>query len=136
MDYGRQVDNRSFDCLTRQTWPSPLDAHLKLRGPLGMMRRTWDCALLTRLKFQCGQERRRRRRRRQRKDTKFSASVRICYILYRTALALLATRQSNTNKGLLWVMVNSFSFLPATGKFSVTMGIFLSSLVHLCVSYF
>ena len=41
----------TFDALRRQTWPSPVDAHRKLRGPVETLRQTVDFALLTGLKI-------------------------------------------------------------------------------------
>ena len=41
----------TFDALRRHTWPSPLDAHRKLWGPVETLRQTVDFALLTRLKI-------------------------------------------------------------------------------------
>ena len=37
----------TFDALKRQTWPSPVDAHRKLLGPVETLRQTADFALLT-----------------------------------------------------------------------------------------
>ena len=37
----------TFDDLRRQTWPSPVDAHRKLWGPVETLRHTADFALLT-----------------------------------------------------------------------------------------
>ena len=50
----------TFDGLRRQTWPSPVDAHRKLWGPVETLRQTADFALPTGLKIQHGRERRRR----------------------------------------------------------------------------
>ena len=52
----------TFDDLRRQTWPSPVEAHRKLWGPVETLRQTADFALLTGLKIYHGRERRRRRR--------------------------------------------------------------------------
>ena len=41
----------TFDALRRQTWPSPVDAHRKLWGPVETLRQTADFALLTGLKI-------------------------------------------------------------------------------------
>ena len=41
----------TFDALRRQTWPSPVDAHRKLLGPVETLRQTVDFALLTGLKI-------------------------------------------------------------------------------------
>ena len=41
----------TFDALRRQTWPSPADAHRKLRGPVETLRQTADFALLNGLKI-------------------------------------------------------------------------------------
>ena len=41
----------TFDDLRRQTWPSPLEAHRKLWGPVETLRQTADFALLTGLKI-------------------------------------------------------------------------------------
>ena len=41
----------TFDTLRRQTWPSPVDAHRKLWGPVEILRQTADFALLTGLKI-------------------------------------------------------------------------------------
>ena len=51
-----------FDDLRRQTWPSLVDAHRKLWGPVEALRQTVDFALLTGLKTSHGREGRRRRR--------------------------------------------------------------------------
>ena len=40
----------TFDALRRQTWPSPVEAHRKLWGPVETLRQTVDLALLTGLK--------------------------------------------------------------------------------------
>ena len=40
-----------FDALRLQTWPSPMDAHRKLWGPVETLRQTADFALLTGLKI-------------------------------------------------------------------------------------
>ena len=53
----------TFDALRHQTWPSPVEAHRKLWGPVEILRYTADFALLTGLKIQHGREHRRRRRR-------------------------------------------------------------------------
>ena len=37
----------TFDALRRQTWPSPVEAHRKLGGPVETLRQTVDLALLT-----------------------------------------------------------------------------------------
>ena len=50
----------TFDDLRRQTWPSPVEAHRKLWGPVETLQQTADFALLTGLKIKHGQERRRR----------------------------------------------------------------------------
>ena len=55
-DTGPQTPNHilqscpTFDHLRCQTWPSPVDAHRKLWGPVETLRQTADFALLTRLK--------------------------------------------------------------------------------------
>ena len=41
----------TYDALRRQTWPSPVDAHRKLWGPVETLRQTADFALLTGLKI-------------------------------------------------------------------------------------
>ena len=41
----------TFDDLRRQTWPSPVEAHRKLWGPVETLRQTADFALLTGLKI-------------------------------------------------------------------------------------
>ena len=41
----------TFDYLRRQTWPSPVEAHRKLWGPVETLRQTADFALLTGLKI-------------------------------------------------------------------------------------
>ena len=41
----------TFDDLRRQIWPSPVDAHRKLWGPVETLRQTADFALLTGLKI-------------------------------------------------------------------------------------
>ena len=41
----------TFDTLRYQTWPSPVDAHRKLWGPVETLRQTADFALLTGLKI-------------------------------------------------------------------------------------
>ena len=53
----------TFDYLRRQTWPSPVEAHRKLWGPVETLRQTADFALLAELKIWHGREHRRRRRR-------------------------------------------------------------------------
>ena len=40
----------TFDALRRRTWPSPVDAHRKFRGPAETLRQTADFALLTGLR--------------------------------------------------------------------------------------
>ena len=42
----------TYDTLRRQTWPSPVDAHRKLWGPVETLRQTADFALLTGLTIQ------------------------------------------------------------------------------------
>ena len=41
----------TFDDLRRQTWPSPVEAHRKLLGPVETLRQTADFALLAGLKI-------------------------------------------------------------------------------------